>query len=173
MLSDDDRAFYAANGYLMVENAVTPDQLARLQALAHGFIEASRSVSESNEVYDLDAGHSAAQPRLTRVKVPHRRDPFFWEVLRHSRMTEVLNDLLGPDTTLLGSGSYFHALGQRRFWDDLQQRTITGTPCLTPRLEALPVRMPLPPAPDSSSIFRTQRSAGAKSAFGGPGTQPG
>ena len=66
---------------------------------------------------------------------------------------------------ILGSNSYFHALGQRKFWDDLQDRTITGTPCLTPRLEQVPVTMPLPPAPDTGSIFRTQESAGARSAF--------
>jgi hypothetical protein len=29
----------------------------------------------------------------------------------------------------------------------------------------VPVRMPLPPAPNASSIFKTQESAGAKSAF--------
>ena len=66
---------------------------------------------------------------------------------------------------LLGSGSYFHTLGQQRFWQDLQARTIIGEPCLTPRVELVPVRMPLPPAADSSSIFRTQRSRGAKTAF--------
>ena len=66
---------------------------------------------------------------------------------------------------ILGAGSYFHALGQQKFWDDLQERTITGKPCVQPRLEQVPVVMPLPPAPDSSSIFRTQESAGARSAF--------
>ena len=66
---------------------------------------------------------------------------------------------------LLGSGSYFHALGQRKFWEDLKERMITGQPCLQPRVEAVPVRMPLPPAPESGSIFKTQESAGAKSAF--------
>ena len=42
---------------------------------------------------------------------------------------------------------------------------ITGQPCLTPRLATVPVRMPLPPPPDNSSIFKTQQSAGARSAF--------
>jgi len=280
----------------MVENAVTPDQLACAQAITRELIERSRHVTESNDAYDLDAGHSPATPRLTRIKLPHKRDPFFWDLLRNSRITEVLTDLLGPDTTLLtsklntkapgggaavewhqdwafyphtnddllafglmledvteengplmvipgthrgpildhrvngvfcgaidpgdplfernravtltgkagsmtvhharllhgsapnrsdrarmilfyeiaradawpilGSNSYFHALGQRRFWEDLQERTITGSPCLAPRLEKVPVSMPLPPAPDTSSIFRMQGSAGAKSAFG-------
>ena len=295
MLSDAQRDFYAENGYLMIENAVTPDQLDRLRAITARLIDASRTVSESNDVYDLDKGHGPDSPRLTRIKIPHKQDPYFWEVLRHSTMTQVLNDLLGPDTTILtsklntkapgggravewhqdwafyphtnddllafglmledvdeangplmvipgthrgpvldhtsngvfagainpddpafdrekivtltgmagsmtvhharllhgsapnrsdrarmilfyecasadawpilGSNSYFHALGQRKFWDDLQDRTITGTPCLTPRLEQVPVTMPLPPAPDTGSIFRTQESAGARSAF--------
>ena len=295
MLSDAQRAFYAENGYLMIENAVTPDQLDRLRAITARLIDASRTVSESNDVYDLDKGHGPDSPRLTRIKIPHKQDPYFWEVLRNSPMTQVLNDLLGPETTILtsklntkapgggravewhqdwafyphtnddllafglmledvdeangplmvipgthrgpvldhtsngvfagainpddpafdrekivtltgkagsmtvhharllhgsapnrsdrarmilfyecasadawpilGSNSYFHALGQRKFWDDLKDRTITGTPCLTPRLEQVPVTMPLPPAPDTGSIFRTQESAGARSAF--------
>ena len=296
MLSGAQKAFYAENGYLLVEDAVTPAQLARMQAIAGEFIEASRSVAESNDVYELDAGHGPESPRLTRIKLPHKQHPYFWEILTKSRVTEVLNDLLGPDTTLLtsklntkapgggaavewhqdwafyphtnddllafglmlgdvgpengplmvipgshrgpvlshhangvfcgaidpadplfekdrivtltgkagamtvhharllhgsapntsdrarmllfyemaradawpilGSNSYFHALGQRRFWDDLQERTITGKPCLTPRLEKVPVTMPLPPAPDISSIFKMQKTGGAKSAFG-------
>ena len=89
MLSQAQKDFYAANGYLLVENAVTPDQLARLLEITEGLIEASRSVGESNEVYDLDAGHGPDTPRLTRIKVPHQRDPFFWDVLRNSAMSAV------------------------------------------------------------------------------------
>ncbi|MDA7426173.1 phytanoyl-CoA dioxygenase family protein [Thalassococcus lentus] len=295
MLSQDQKQFYDENGYLLVEDAVTADQLNRLRELTYGFIEASRTVTESNEVYDLDAGHSADAPRLTRVKLPHKQHPYFWEVLRNSPMTEVLNDLLGPNTNLLtsklntkapgggravewhqdwafypatndsllafglmledvdeangplmvipgthkgpvlshqangyfagaidpedplfemdkavtltgkagsmtvhharilhgsapnmsdrnrlilfyectasdawpilGASSYIHSLGQRAFWEDMQDRQITGEPVLEPRIDTVPIRMPLPPAPNTGSIFKTQESAGAKSAF--------
>ena len=66
---------------------------------------------------------------------------------------------------ILVATSYYHGLGQSKFWDDLQDRTIIGTPCVEPRVENVPVRMPLPPAKDASSIFKTQKSGGAKSAF--------
>lgn len=295
MLSQDQIAFYRENGYLLVENAVTPDQLTRLRAATHALIARSRSVAENDDVYDLDEGHSAAQPRLTRIKLPHKQDPVFWEVIRNSVMTAVLNDLLGPDVLLqtsklntkapgggaavewhqdwafyphtndsmlaiglmledvdvdngplnvipgshkgpilshlhdgkfcgavdpddpdfhgdkavtltgkagsmtvhharmlhgsapnvsdrarmilfyechaadawplLGASSYFHSLGQARLWEDLQERLITGELCLTPRLEPVPVRMPLPPARDATSIFKTQKMGGARSAF--------
>jgi len=295
MLSKDEIASYQKNGYLMVEDAVSPSQLNELRRLTAQFIEASRDVRESNAVYDLDKGHGPDTPRLTRIKIPHKQHPYFWEVLRNSRMTEVLASLLGPDTAIitsklntkapgggaavewhqdwafyphtnddllafglmledvdaangplmvipethrgpildhgingvfagainpddplferdkivtltgkagsmtvhharilhgsapnvsdrpryilfyeiakadawpiLGAASYIHELGQRQFWEDLQERIITGKACLVPRLETVPVRMPLPPAPDNSSIFKTQQSAGAKSAF--------
>jgi hypothetical protein len=32
-------------------------------------------------------------------------------------------------------------------------------------MEALPVRIPLPPAPKAGSIFQSQKSGGARSAF--------
>ena len=295
MLSAAQKAFYAENGYLLVEDVVTGAQLKKLQDITYGLIDESRTVSESNERFDLDKGHSAAAPRLTRIKLPHKQDPYFWEILTQSKVTKVLTDLLGDDTTLitaklntkapgggqavewhqdwafyphtnddllafglmledvtldngplmvvpgthrgpllshqsngvfcgaidpddplfekdkavtltgkagsmtvhhvrtlhgsapnmsdrnrlilfyemaradawpiLGGGSYIHSLGQRKFWDDLQNRVVTGKPSLQPRLEPVPVAMPLPPAKDNSSIFKTQQSGGAKSAF--------
>jgi len=295
MLSAAQKAFYAENGYLLVEDVVTGAQLKKLQNITYGLIDESRKVSESNERFDLDKGHSAAAPRLTRIKLPHKQDPYFWEILTQSKVTKVLTDLLGGDTTLitaklntkapgggqavewhqdwafyphtnddllafglmledvtldngplmvvpgthrgpllshqsngvfcgaidpddplfekdkavtltgkagsmtvhhvrtlhgsapnmsdrnrlilfyemaradawpiLGGGSYIHSLGQRKFWDDLQNRVVTGKPSLQPRLEPVPVAMPLPPAKDNSSIFKTQQSGGAKSAF--------
>jgi len=40
-----------------------------------------------------------------------------------------------------------------------------GKPSLQPRIEANPVRIPLPLSPESGSIFKVQRSGGAHSAF--------
>jgi hypothetical protein len=98
VLTQEQKDFYDANGYLLVEDAVTPPQLARLLDITDRLIDASRAVTESSDVYDLDDGHGPAAPRLTRIKIPHQRDPYFWDVLRQSAMTEVLTDLLGPDT---------------------------------------------------------------------------
>lgn len=295
MLSQDHKDFYAENGFLKVEQVVTPEELAELQQVTDDLIDLSRQVTESDERFDLDTGHSAVTPRLTRIKLPHKQHPVYDRILKHSRVTRVLNDLLGPDTVLntaklnckapgggaavewhqdwafypatndsllafglmledvtedngpllvipgshrgpvlshhangvfcgavdpddplfekekivtltgkagdmtvhhvrllhgsapntsdrarkilfyecasadawplLGGSSYIHSLGQRKFWADLQDRMITGAPCFTPRLADVPVLLPLPPAPDNTSIFKTQTSGGAKSAF--------
>ena len=66
---------------------------------------------------------------------------------------------------LVGGASYYQRLGQRALWDDLQARIICGQPTTQPRVEANPVRIPLPPAPDAGSIFKTQKTGGARSSF--------
>ena len=86
---------------MLVEDVVTGAQLKKLQDITYGLIDESRTVSESNERFDLDKGHSAAAPRLTRIKLPHKQDPYFWEILTQSNVTKVLTDLLGDDTTLI------------------------------------------------------------------------
>ena len=295
MLSREQLEFYHEHGYLLVENVLSDVELKTLQTITYDLIEKSKDITESNDAYDLDEGHSRHTPRLTRIKLPHKQDPYFWEVLTKSNVTRVLNDLLGEDTTLitaklntkapgggqavewhqdwafyphtnddllafgimledvtpdngplmvipgshkgpllshkheglfcgavhpddplfeqekavtltgkagsmtvhhartlhgsapnmsdknrlilfyelasgdawpiLGAGSYLHELGQRKFWEDLQTRLVTGSIITEPRLEKVPASMPLAPAADNTSIFKTQKSGGAKSAF--------
>lgn len=296
MLTQDQISFYADNGYLLVEDVVTPEQLERMQSITAELIERSRQVSASNDLYDLDIGHSAETPKLTRIKLPHKQDPFFWEVLKNSGITSTLQQLVGPNAVLqtsklntkapgggaavewhqdwafyphtnddllafgvfledvtedngplqvipgshkgpilnhnsdegifcgaldpndpefeqekavtitgragsmsvhhvrtvhgsapnvsdrarlmlfyecsaadawplMGGSAYLQRLPQQEQWDDLQDRVIIGEPCLQPRMEQVPVRLPYPPANDISSIFQLQKSGRAKSAF--------
>ena len=295
MLTREQVEFYHENGYLLVEDAVDPERLEALRRLTYEFIERSRAVSESDEVFDLDEGHSRAAPRLTRIKLPHKQHPLYWETAKTPRMTGILTSLLGPNVCLqtsklntkapgggaavewhqdwafyphsndsllacglmledvteengplmvipgthkgpilshhnngvfagaidpddplferdrivtltgragsmtihhvrtlhgsapnrsdrarlilfyechaadawpfLGAGAYIHRLGQQAIWDDLHERVICGEPTIEPRVEPVPVRLPLPPAPDAGSIFKTQKSGRAKSAF--------
>ena len=54
MLTTEQQDFYDQNGYLMVENVITKDQLNKLQAITYEFIEASRNIQENDDVFDLD-----------------------------------------------------------------------------------------------------------------------
>ena len=100
MLNQDQKNFYDDNGYLMVENVLSKEQLTTMQNITYNWIESSKSVTESDRFFDLDEGHSKNSPRLTRLKLPHKADVYFWEVLKHSKITSVLKDLLGPNTLL-------------------------------------------------------------------------
>jgi ectoine hydroxylase-related dioxygenase (phytanoyl-CoA dioxygenase family) len=296
MLTSEQISAYFENGYLLVEDVVTPEQLQRMQEITHEFIDRSRHVTASNDVYDLDQGHNSETPKLTRIKLPHKQHPFFWDVLKNSGITEVLRQLVGPNAVLqtsklnakapgggaavewhqdwafyphtnddmlafgvfledvteengplqvipgshkgpvldhnsaqgvfcgavdptdpdfhidqavtitgkagsmsihhartlhgsapnvsdrarlmlfyeccaadawplMGGSAYIQRLSQQEQWNDFLDRMIIGDPVLQPRMEEAPVRLPYPPATDVSSIFKTQKSGGAKSAF--------
>lgn len=100
MLSSQQVDFYAQNGYLMVENALSVEQLTLLRQVTQRFIDDSRELTESNEVFGLDEGHSAESPKLTRLKLPHLRHEAYADVLRSERIVSVLQSLLGPDVRL-------------------------------------------------------------------------
>jgi ectoine hydroxylase-related dioxygenase (phytanoyl-CoA dioxygenase family) len=295
MLGREQIEFYRDQGYLLVEDVIDAPLLARLRGATEEMIERSRAVRESDAVFDLDEGHSAATPRLTRVKHPHLNVPGFDEVLHAPKVKAVLQDLLGPavrlQTTklntkapgggaavewhqdwafyphtnddllalgliladvdeangplmvipgshkgptldhfrngvfagaidpadplfdlskavtltgkagsmsvhhvrllhgsapnmsdrarlicfyemaagdawpLAGSSTAVAGMTQQQVWDWIAGNTYYGPPSATPRLADVPARLPLPPAPDSGSIFKIQKSAGAVSAF--------
>ncbi|MBT5001874.1 MAG: phytanoyl-CoA dioxygenase family protein, partial [Tateyamaria sp.] len=100
MLTSEQISAYFENGYLLVEDVVTPEQLQRMQDITHEFIDRSRHVTASNDVYDLDEGHNSETPKLTRIKLPHKQHPFFWDVVKNSGITEVLRQLVGPNAVL-------------------------------------------------------------------------
>jgi len=295
MLSADQVTAYRRDGYLKIENAVGEEELRTLQRVTGELIECSRELTESDERFDLDEGHSADNPRLTRIKIPHHQHEAFAETLRSEHMLGYFRSLLGANVTLLtsklntkapgggaavewhqdwafyphtnadvlafglmledvdrengplmvipgshrgpvldhhrdgvfcgavdpddpdfhreeaialtgragdmtvhharllhgsapnlsdrarlilffeacaadawplmGSSAYFNRLSQPAMWEDLRERMVCGEPALEPRIEVNPVRLPLPPAPDAGSIFKLQRTGGARSAF--------
>lgn len=295
MLSGAQIELYREQGYLLVEDVIEPAFLDRLRGATEEMIERSREVSASDSVYDLDEGHSAANPRLTRIKSPHVNVPGFDQVMHAPRVKAVLQQLLGltvrlqtsklntkapgggaavewhqdwafyphsnddllaiglmladvdeangplmvvpgthkgpvlshfrdgvfagaidPDDPLFerdrivtltgragsmtvhhvrllhgsapnqsdrarlicfyecaaadawplaGSSTAVAGLDQAQVWEWIRSRTFYGEPTVSPRLVNVPATVPLPPAPDSSSIFKIQKSAGARSAF--------
>ena len=297
MLTPDEIKSFHKDGYILVENAISPEQLEAMRKVTYDLIDKSRDVTVSNDVYDLDEGHSPQTPRLTRIKSPGKQHPIYRDTLLNSKITEVLKDLLGPNVTLktdklntkapgggaavewhqdwafyphtndsllavglmledvdlangplqvipgshkgptlahtnedgvfcgainpadpdfdhdkavtltgkAGSMTVHHvrllhgsapnvsdrnrlilfyecaacdawplvasanqfqgAGGQAALWQNVLDRMICGEPILEPRVEANPIRIPLPPAPDAGSIFKTQKTGGAVSVF--------
>jgi len=100
MLTDDQIAFYRAQGYLRIEGAVEKADLHAMQRATDTLIDGSRAVTKSDDLYDLDTGHGPDTPRLTRIKLPHLRDAAYADVLRGARLTGMLRPLLGPDIRL-------------------------------------------------------------------------
>lgn len=294
-LTNQQKADYERDGFILIENAVPPNVLIQLQAVTIDLIEQSRHVTQNNDVYDLDAGHCKDNPRLNRIKTPHDVHAVYKDYLRSDALLELIQPLLGqhirmnnsklntkaaqggapvewhqdwsfyphtnddllavgvmlsdigledgplqmipgshkepvlshfndgvycgaisPDdesarladavsitgkagslsihhvrTThgsapnlgenprllllyelaaadawpISGALSTFTGMNQQELWDYFNNNMVCGIQSVTPRLKDVPVLMPVPPPKDASSIFQTQRSGGAKSAF--------
>ena len=66
---------------------------------------------------------------------------------------------------LVGVGAYLKNNDPIELCKQLEKQMVCGEVSYQPRMESVPVVIPLPPAPDHGSIFTTQKTGGAKSAF--------
>ena len=97
MLTQDQIDFYRENGYLGVEGVLTPAQVEELGRVTDEFVEKSRGIKDSDSVFDLEPGHTAAEPRLRRLKSPSAQHPVYDHTLRHPKVLDIVEQLIGPD----------------------------------------------------------------------------
>ena len=114
-LTEAQRAHYQEHGWLAVPGLVDAVWLDRLRAVTDEFVEQSRSLTESNVIFDLDVGHSAAEPRLRRLSSPTDLHETYWSFASTSPIVDVVVDLLGPDVKFHHSKLNFkaRAVGKR------------------------------------------------------------
>ena len=99
VLTEAQREAYFRDGYLLLERFVPEDWLATLRGLSESFIDRSRSATASNDEFDLEADHCATAPRLRRLNQPVARHPDYWRFASESCITDLAEDLLGPNVT--------------------------------------------------------------------------
>jgi ectoine hydroxylase len=97
VLSQAQREFYFQNGYLLLDGFVGEAWMQRLWDATDRAIEESRRWQTSDAKFDLEPGHSAGTPRLRRLTQPVMHDPVFWEFTSAGPITDVAEDLLGPN----------------------------------------------------------------------------
>jgi len=97
MISDQDVARYQRDGYLVVPDVLSAEDVAGLQRVTDEFVEASRQTLRHTEVFDLEPGHTAELPRLRRIKTPHLHHPVYARMVRHPGIVAVLQKLWGPN----------------------------------------------------------------------------
>ena len=97
VLSQTQREFYFANGYLLLEAMLSDEWIERLRRATDEKIEESRAVTVPDAVWDLEASHTAETPRLRRLTSPNDHHPVFWEYASESIVPDIIADLVGPN----------------------------------------------------------------------------
>jgi phytanoyl-CoA hydroxylase len=97
MLTVTEIEAYRENGYLVVADVIPPDWVAKARAKVSELIEASRRVSASDSIYDLEDAHTSKNPRVRRIKDPHNVDEIFASLLKMPEITSIVSQLIGHD----------------------------------------------------------------------------
>ena len=97
VLTQKQRETYFENGYILLEKILDQDWLKRLQKVTEAMIEESRGITQSDEKWDLEPGHSKEAPRLRRLSCPNDHHPVYWEFASRSIVPDIVADLVGPN----------------------------------------------------------------------------
>ena len=96
MLSAEQIAYYHKHGFLTVENVLSAAELAALQRVTDEFVDRSRAVAASDDIFDLEPNHSAEHPRLRRIKNPIIQHEVYDQTMRHDGILNIVEQLVGP-----------------------------------------------------------------------------
>ncbi len=105
MLSRAQIDRFHADGCLVAEGAVSPDQLAAMRRELAGWVEESRRHAapfgpptlDGKPRFDMGEEHSAERPALRRVTNPTDISAAYEAVMRDSPMVDMVADLVGPN----------------------------------------------------------------------------
>ncbi|MEO0504207.1 MAG: phytanoyl-CoA dioxygenase family protein, partial [Pseudomonadota bacterium] len=99
-LTPDQKAAYETNGYLLVENRIPDDWLTKIHAEIAWFEAEAATMTQSNDRLDLEDSHTADDPRLCRIKLPHTISNVFRDLMLSDHVLAPARDLIGPNLRL-------------------------------------------------------------------------
>jgi ectoine hydroxylase-related dioxygenase (phytanoyl-CoA dioxygenase family) len=103
MLTSQQIETYRRDGYLVIPRLIEGEQLAELRTLTDRIVSEARGVAANDDLYDLEASHTSALPRVRRLKPAiFKRYAFFRALTRDPKITSILSGLLGPNIRLYG-----------------------------------------------------------------------
>ncbi len=97
MLTKAQIAEYDEIGAIVVPDVLTQDEVQCLRDVTDEFVQRARSVTQHNEIYDLEDSHTPENPRVRRIKTAHLHHPAYASLARHPKIVAALQALWGPD----------------------------------------------------------------------------
>ncbi|MGI9480772.1 MAG: phytanoyl-CoA dioxygenase family protein [Hyphomicrobiales bacterium] len=103
-LSTQQKEQFWQDGYLLIEEAVSAEQLAAMRADFAAWVEESRShekaygeTIDGRPRFDVEPGHSANRPALRRVASPAEVSESYLDVMRNADVGDYVAGLIGPN----------------------------------------------------------------------------
>lgn len=97
MLTKAQVESYRELGYIVVHNVLTKAELDTIKANVNKVLEQARFIDKHTDVFDLEDSHTRENPRVRRIKLPHKNVPGLYELIRSKKLVDLLTPLLGPN----------------------------------------------------------------------------
>ena len=102
-LTQEQKDTFWQTGFLVIADAVTPEELEGLRNVFSRWVEESREYkSDYGETldgrprFDLQPGHSAEKPGLRRIQSPEEVSDLFANIMRNAATVDFCAELIGP-----------------------------------------------------------------------------
>lgn len=96
MLNKEQIEQYHELGYLVVDSVFSPSLFSEIRQVVAEIADGAANVDTHDDVYDLEPGHTRENPRLRRIKTPHKHHEIFMRAARTKEMVAINTQLLGP-----------------------------------------------------------------------------
>src|SRR5579871_175570 len=96
-MTDEQRLFFETNGYLVIPNALTPEELARVRAAADR-AEAAWHADPSR--------HGVRNENLQQIQAPIEYDDALFDLLEHPKVFPLVREILGNDVSMIDNDFY-------------------------------------------------------------------
>lgn len=103
MIGQQEVEAYRRDGFIVVPNVLDGEVLGRTRQVVAELTGGASQVSGHTDVYDLEPGHTPTDPKVRRIKAPHKVHPVFEEIVRSPAVMGILKTLIGPGLRLHGS----------------------------------------------------------------------
>lgn len=100
VLSKSQIDSYKERGYLVLESHLPENIIENIRTEIARFEEEARGITLSNDRLELEDGHTAQQPRVRRIRLPHTISDVINKLLYSDYILAPARDLIGPDLRL-------------------------------------------------------------------------
>jgi phytanoyl-CoA hydroxylase len=95
LLTEAQHAAYRDDGFIVVHDVFSATEMVELRGVTEDFVRKSTTVAANDEIYDLEDTHSAADPRVRRIKTPHAHHEAYFRASRNPAVVAILEELWG------------------------------------------------------------------------------
>lgn len=100
ILSDKQINEYNEHGYLVLEKHLPDSVINGIRGEIARFEEESRPLTSSNDRLELEDGHTSDNPRVRRIRLPHKISDMMRDLMYSDYILAPARDLIGPDLRL-------------------------------------------------------------------------